>query len=429
MFRYLAGPGLRRPRVSAVCGFAALFGVIGPVPSPGAPALTLRQAVTLAVARAPQVQAARARQDAATADLDRAGRWPDPRLSFGIQNLAISGPGAFSPAGDPMTMRTIELSQAIPSGASLDASLAGARAATAGADAGMAQARLDTRQAAASSWVAAWASEQELQQLVRLRRQDDLAIRTAKARLAGGTGSVADVLAAEAAAAELANRIDRADAAVASARATLARWVGSPAAQRPLDHAPDFSRLPVTAARLLQGTEAQAPLQAWTARVDRAEAALQAARASREPDWSVALGYGARAPGLPRMATLVVGLRLPLFAAHREDQDVLARRADLDAIRAERENARRAQVAAVQRALAAWEADGRTVRRDRSTLLHLASDRSAVALAAYRGGAPLQSWLDARRDEIAVRLDYVAQLARWGERWSELAYLLPEDAR
>ena len=390
--------------------------------------LTLQQAATLAVERAPLVQAGHAREDAARADLDRAGRWPDPSLDFGVQNLPVQGPGAFIPAAGSMTMRTVGFSQEIPSGAKLAAERAGARAGEAAASAETEQARLNTRQAAAAAWVSLWAARRAREQLEGLERQNALVIVAAKARLAGGTGSTADALAAQAAQAELANRLDQADATIAAARAALARWVGAAAAQATLADPPDFMRLPVTAAHLLQSPDAQAPLLDWESREDRAEAALQGARASKHPGWNVDLSYG-RVPGLPALATLMVGVRLPLFPAHREDQDILARRADLEAVRAERENARRAQIEAVQRLLATWQGYGRQVQRDRDTLLALAADRSAAALAAYRGGASLQPWLEARRDEITTRLDYVEALKAWGDTWAQLAYLLPEYAQ
>ena len=398
-------------------------------PALAAAPLTLQQATALAVERAPLVQAGHAREDAARADRDRAGRWPDPRLVFGVQNLPVQGPGAFSTAADSMTMRTVGFSQAIPSGAGLAAERAAARAGEAGARAETEQARLNTRQATAAAWVALWAAEQGRDQIAGLQRQNALAIVAAKARLAGASGSATDVLAAQAAQAELANQLDLADAQVASARAALARWLGQDAAGATLADPPDFARLPVSDARLLEAPDQQAPLLGWESREDRVAAELQTARASKRPDWSVDFSYGARAPGLPSMVMLQVGVRLPLFAAHREDQDILARRADLEAVRAERENARRAQVEAVQRLLATWQGYGRQVRRDRDTLLSLAADRSAAALAAYRGGASLQPWLEARRDEISTRLDYVGALKAWGDTWVQLAYLLPEYAQ
>ena len=428
MFRGVVSWGRCRRGIGVLCCMAGLLGALRPAPAWSAPALTLRRSVALAVARAPLVQAGRAREDAARADLDRAGRWPDPRLEFGVQNLPVQGPGAFIPAAGSMTMRTVGFSQEIPSGAKLSAERAGARAGAAAASAETEQARLNTRQAAAVAWVSLWAARRAREQLEGLERQNALVIVAAKARLAGGTGSTADALAAQAAQAELANRLDQADATIAAARAALARWVGAAAAQATLADPPDFTRLPVAAAHLLQSPDAQAPLLDWESREDRAEVALQSARASKHPGWNVDLSYG-RVPGLPALATLMVGVRLPLFPAHREDQDILARRADLEAVRAERENARRAQIEAVQRLLATWQGYGRQVQRDRDTLLALAADRSAAALAAYRGGASLQPWLEARRDEIATRLDYVEALKAWGDSWAELAFLLPEYAQ
>src|SRR3546814_6885928 len=58
------------------------------------------------------------------------------------------------------------------------------------------------------------------------------------------------------------------------------------------------SDLPVDAARLTSTVDQQAPLQAWAAREQMAQAALEQARAAKRPDWSVSASYGKRAPGL-----------------------------------------------------------------------------------------------------------------------------------
>jgi hypothetical protein len=85
------------------------------------------------------------------------------------------------------------------------------------------------------------------------------------------------------------------------------------------------------------------------------------------------------------------------------------------------------QRAAIEKALADWRGWTQQVQRYRSELLPLASDRSRVALAAYRGGASLQPWLEARRDEIKTNLDYADALAQQGRDWAALAYLIPES--
>ena len=84
------------------------------------------------------------------------------------------------------------------------------------------------------------------------------------------------------------------------------------------------------------------------------------------------------------------------------------------------------QAEAVRKAFARWQGVGRQVVRSRDTLLPLSRDRTSTSLAAYSGGASLQDWLDARRDEIDARLDYADLLAAWGQAWVELAYLLPD---
>jgi outer membrane protein TolC len=118
---------------------------------------------------------------------------------------------------------------------------------------------------------------------------------------------------------------------------------------------------------------------------------------------------------------------LPLFTRNRQDRDIAARRAELDAVAAEREDARRGQAETVRRVLAEWEGLKRQVVRQESETLPLASDRSRTALAAYAGGAGLQPWLEARRDEIELHREHARHLGDLGRAWAALAYLLPEQ--
>ena len=85
------------------------------------------------------------------------------------------------------------------------------------------------------------------------------------------------------------------------------------------------------------------------------------------------------------------------------------------------------QVEAVRRALAQWHGLKRQVARKEREALPLAHDRSQVALAAYRGGGPLQPWLDARRDELELHIEHARHLGELGRTWSALAYLLDDE--
>jgi outer membrane protein TolC len=389
------------------------------------PPLTLDAAVRQGVTRAPLLTARDADLAAMRDEAVRAGRLPDPSLTFGVSNYPVTDPGAFSLRSDTMTMRTIGVMQAIPSHAAraADRSLAAAQVDAAEAD--RTATAQSVRERIADAWIGVWAATQQRTLLEALRDESTLAVQVAKARLHGGTGSAADVLAAQAEALTLANRIEAADADLQAANASLQRWLGDASAT--LADAPDFDQLPVAPDQLEHDTDRQAPMQAWQAREQVADAALAQARASKHPDWSVDVTYGHRAPYLSDMVMVQVGVSLPLFTRNRQDRDISAKQAQRDAVESAHEDARRAQRETVARDVATWQGWGRQITRDRTALLPLARDRSQVALTAYRGGGTLQPWLEARRDEIALRLSYADALAARARAWAALAYLLPES--
>ncbi|BBD79191.1 MULTISPECIES: TolC family protein [Rhodanobacteraceae] len=387
--------------------------------------LTLDQAVRLGTQRAPLLDSRDAEIAASRDDAVRAGRLPDPVLSFGVANYPVSSPGAFSLRSDGMTMRTVGVMQAIPSRAARQAEKNAAAAGVEAAQADRLALAKDVRQQVAEAWIETWVARKRLDLLHALQEESDLAVRMARARLRGGEGGATDALAARAEQVALANRIDAARAGLDRARASLARWLAPPQADAPLADPPDFTRLPVPLPTLQREVDRQAPMQPWQAREQQAQAALDQAKASLHPDWSVNLMYGQRAPRLSNMVTLQVGVSLPLFTRNRQDRAVSARQEARDAVQFAREDARRAQHEAVARTAADWQGWNRQVARDREVLLPLARDRARVALAAYRGGGALQPWLDARRDDIQLLLDYTDALAAQARNWAALAYLLP----
>ena len=389
------------------------------------PPLTFDAAVQRGVAHAPQLDARDSDLTATHEEAARAGRLPDPALTFGVASYPVTAPGAFSLRSDGMTMRTVGLMQAIPS-----------RAARA-AERGLANAQIDAAQAnrvattqtvqerIADAWIDVWAAERARSLLVELRSESALAVKTTQARLRGGEGGASDALAARAAAALLDNRLEAIDADLAATQASLQRWVGS--TTEVLADAPDFSRLPVNAERLERAIDKQAPMQAWAAREQVAQAALDQARAATHPDWRLAAEYGKRAPGMSDMVTLQVSVSLPLFTRNRQDRGISAKQAQRDAVQFDHEDARRSQQEAIARAAATWQGWNRQIERYQKTLLPLARDRAQTALASYRGGGVLQPWIDARRDEIEMRLSYADALAARGRLWASLAYLLPSE--
>lgn len=389
--------------------------------------LTLDAATARAIQRAPLLNARRAQTESSRQEAARAGALPDPQLSFGIDNLAIQGRGAFTAGGDDMTMRTVGITQVLPSSDKRRAQRAMAAASTELAASSEVTTGLSIRQQVAEAWVMAWGAHHERLMLEELSHAWAEDATVAQARLRGGTGSATDVLAARMEALDLQSRIDEATSREAQARAALSRWLDA-TIEQPLADPPDFAVLPHDSSTLLASVDRQGPLLGWAARERAAAAALEEAHAEKHPEWSVGVSYGSRVRGLSDMVTLQVGTTLPLFTRNRQDRGISARAADLDAIQAEREDARRAQSQAIRAAWSRWESLGLQVRRHRDALLPLARDRAALALAAYRGGADIQPLLQARRDEIDHHTDYARMLDDYGQAWAALAYLLPEGA-
>jgi outer membrane protein TolC len=397
--------------------------------SRAAPAeISLDETRKVAAGTAPIVAAGSARVTAARNDAARADALPDPRLSIGIDNLTVTGVDAWRLGADDMTMRRIGVMQEWPSRRKREARRATAEARVDSAVDEVKLTRLEVERQAGNAWIESWAAEAEVRFLLALIAEADRAVEIAKAQLANATGSAADALAAQLARAELDNELRRAQAQVGAARAGLARWLDSdlPVA---LASMPDVTRLRVPADILRDRLDQHANLQVWQGRQREAEAAVLLAQAEKRPDLGFAASYGARSAGLPDMMMVEVSVGLPVFTRNRQDRDIAARRAEFDAVEGEREDARRAQREGLERLLASWDGMRDESVRYRDTLLPLARDRSATALAGYSGGGEFQAVLDARRDEVTTgrrALQLQADLAR---AWLALDTLLPVDSR
>lgn len=391
------------------------------------------EAVRLAVERAPALEARRWQSAAAREEAVRAAALPDPKLTVGITNWPVTGGDAFDFRADDMTMKQVGVMQDFPARAKRQARQAVADRSIEQAQALSVAEQLTVRRAVADAWITLWAAQREVDALKALREQSALALRLAKARLASGAGTAVETLATQAAALELENRIDAAEASVEAARDTLARWLGVEPADLATDGVPpELTVLPVAEAALLASVDRQGPLLPWHSREAVAEAEVTLAAAERRPDWSLGASYGQRArspDGMPRSDMLMIefAIDLPLFTRNRQDRGVAARRAELDAVVASHEDARRIQIEAVRRALAEWNGLKRQVARKEDEMLPLAHDRAQAAVASYGGGGELQPWLDARRDELELHLEHARHLGDLGRVWAALAYLLPDQ--
>jgi cobalt-zinc-cadmium efflux system outer membrane protein len=385
--------------------------------------LPLDEAVAHAVATAPEVTAG-AEAAGATRDLAvSAGRLPDPAFIFGIDNVPVEGPDAWSTSADFMTMTNFGLMQEFPGREKRRLERERASAETGVADAELSNTRLLVARETARAWIRSATIESALDALNRLRPDVELGATAARAGVRAGRASTAEALAAESAVVRLETRLLDFAGKARQARVELARWIGDEA-DRPLAQPPAFDALPTPAASLEAGVGRHGRILPLEARLAAARTEAELAHSERRPDWSAELVFGKRGPDFDDMASLRFTIDLPLFARNRQDPAIAARKADLRRLEAERISSLRAYTAELTQMLIEWEQTGAQLDQFDRELLPLARERSRIALAAYRaGGADLRLAVDALEDEIDLLVERAELANARGSAWAYLRFL------
>ncbi len=408
-----------------VCFLLCTF-ALAPLTGHTTTALSLAEAQSIAAKEAPQLAAQDAALRAAQQASIGAAERPDPKLIIGLDNLPLDGADRYNVTRDFMTMRKIGFMQDFTRSEKLQ--LRGERAsAEVQKEAAVLQQSAATLQRdVALAWLETYFAERQLAQLKELVNETRLEVTAAQAALAGGKGQAADPFAARISAAQLDDRISDAERQVTKSRANLARWIGDQAT-RPLDSAPAFEVPDHEHAALLNNFDnlphlaMYAPLQAI------ADSEVRLAEAAKHPDWSLEIVYAQRGPTYSNMLSIGVRIDLPIFQSRRQDPAIAAKLALAEQARAVTEDAKRAHVAEIKNLMADWESAKARVQRYQSTLLPLAHERSAVSLAAYRGGkADLIPVIEARKGEIDMRMNLLQAQSELARAWANLHFLLPD---
>jgi outer membrane protein TolC len=417
-----------RPRRWQVVGaFVVALVLAGTVQSVRAQqTLSLDQALRLAQDRSRQLvgydSAAAAARDMAVA----VGTLPDPTLKAGINNLPVNGPDQFSVTSDSMTMRSIGVMQEFTREEKRRARASRlereADAAVAGRTLTLANLQRDT----AVAWLDRYYQERMRDVLVAQRDEAKLQIEAADALYRTGRGMQADVFAARSSVAQIEDRIAQSDRQIATATTQLSRWVGESAAQQALEAAPSTDSVRLDAAELQTQLEHHPQIAIMARQEDVARADADIARANKRADWTVELMYSQRGPSYSNMISLNVSIPLQWDQKNRQERELAAKLAMAEQMRAQREEASREHVAEARMMLQEWQSDRERITRYDSSLIPLAVERTRAALIAYRGGmGSLTSVLEARRNEIDVRMERLRLEMDIGRLWAQLNYLVP----
>jgi outer membrane protein TolC len=391
--------------------------------------LTLHEAQQRAVERsrllAAKDYAAMASREMAVA----AGQLPDPVLKIGVDNLPIQGPDRFSVTRDFMTQRRVGMMQDLTRAdkrrlraerfeRDAEKSSAEKTATTATIQRNTALAWLDRYYAEAMAAVVAEQTDQA-----------KLEIQAAEAAYRAGRGNQADIFNARSTLVMFDDSASEIGRRIRNAKIMLARWVGAEA-QLPLAGQPALDVIPLDAATLETDLAHHPEIAVLTKQEEIAATEAKLAQANKKADWSVEVAFQQRGPAYSNMVSVGVSVPLQWNQTSRQDRELSSRLAQVEQVKAEREDTLRAHVAEIRAMIDEWQNKRERHARYAQQLLPLAHSRTMAAIAAYRGGkASLAEVLASRRNEIDVRLQALQLEADTARLWAQLNFLFPQDGR
>jgi len=423
--------------------------------------IDLDSLIARAIAVNPRITAARRRVDAARARVGPAGARPDPMLMAGIQNQplgreapTVSAHGTTSSGPDPMTMHMIGISQTILYPGKLKLRTEATAREVDAAIAALDDARLTvTRDVRTTYYELAY-----LDQALRIAQENQAVltdiIRVTESHYASGSGRQQDILKARLDIGRLAQDVnalreqrraqlaglnallDEPDTTPISgvsvperiARAAVpdsahhvrftSNAFGAAAADSPLPSLATLQAMAITNNAMLREHELR--IAAQTARVALAEKATK-------PDVDVSLQYGQRS-GLTDMISAVVSVPIPIQHRRKQDEDVAAARAELDALRAEHHSTVNDLRARVAKLYADLERQRTQLALDVKAILPQGRATLSATTASYQAGkTDILTLLDSQSAFFTYEISYYRALSDFGQTLAELESVVGKE--
>jgi len=384
--------------------------------------LTVIEATRIALQANPMLRAARYSADAAAQRIGPAGTLPDPQLQLGLMNRMVS---QFGSTTDPMTMNQVQLMQMLPWPGKLGNAR---RAAEHSADAARADADDQALMLEAQVRMAYYEVADADRALDVMRRTQGLLrdfLQVSTTMYAVGSAVQQDVLRAQVEVARMGEEVIRmSQERVAMAlrlNALLGREASVPVPALELPEPGDS--LPPVDSLVALALARRPALQAGTARLAAADAALAGARRELFPDLQLGVAYQSR-PAFPDMLSLMVGISLPIFAGGRQ----LPMRRQMAAMRdmsaAELLSLRNETTARVVETRARAVRDRDLVQLYRSSILPQARAAVQAALSSYRvGRVAFMQLVDNQMTVNQYEIETIRLLADYQQALGELAAL------
>lgn len=417
----------RRPTTAVI---AALFLALAALPlqAQQASPLSLDEALGIAQANAPALNAsahgARASNHLAIA----ASQLPDPVLRAGIDNLPLTGPDRLSLGRDFMTMRRIGVMQEYVSSGKRQLIRERNELEAARQDASRRKLTTNLRRDVAIAWFDRYYAAESRKLLKTLAAEVEVQLRTLDSQLRAGKAAAVESPMASAVLLQTRDRMLMVDKQERLASIVLARWLGDEAKRTP-GTLPDIAELPPDLASADVASAAPSLLE-HSRELDIARTELAIAEKNKRPNWSWELAYQQRGSAYSNMVSVGISVPLPVNASNRQEQEIAAKREQVEQAEELHEDMRREVQAGLAASYVEWQSLIDRRKRLGGALLPLARQRIDLSLASYRAGqASLASVLEARRAEVETRLQLLDLERETARLWAELQYVYGEAAK
>ena len=412
------GQGLKVHRPPPV--YDATAGDERPQPPRPTGAISLRQALALALEHHPELHAYAWEVGAAEARVLQAGLRPNPELEAEFENFG----GSKDFSGTQSLETTLSLAQTFPLGGDIERrrELAGLQAQLAGWD--YEAARLEVLSKVTERYLVLLGAQRQLalarEELTLVEQVRDATDR----RIRAGDAPPIDAARSSVPVATAQVQLKRAQRQLQAARRLLAlMWAAPEASFELAEGSLDSLQVPPRPEQLAALLSANPQVARWAVEISarRAEAAL--AEAEAIPD--ITARAGVKYDNADDASALVVGISLPIALFDRRQGDVLAARFGANAAAEQRRAAERRVEAALSRAYARMAGGFDEAMAIRDIALPPANEAFKFTRRAFESGdLALIDVLDAERTLMALRSDYLAALTDYHLAVTEIEGLI-----
>jgi len=390
--------------------------------------MTFDMALQIAMSRSSGIQATQALVRGTSDVVVSAGQLPNPTLNVSLQDLPINGRQALTIGQDNFTMRGIGIQQEWVSADKRRLRTALAERAVDRDQASSLQKVAEVRQQTAMAWLNAIYAKQAvaLNQALIDHLGDEVSARQASYR--GAKGAAVDVAQANLALANARDELILAKQDEQTALIDLSRWT---AAGNVLNIAGEPPKLdtPVPSLSVEQLAETQPALIAARSAISLADADTNATRSNRTPNWTWGLTYFKSGGNYPDYVSVGVSIPLPIHRGAVEDRATAQKSEAGTEARLMYEDTQRKVLADIQNLAAKLASSKARLTNAEANVLPAASQKVALANAAYRSGAgSLADALDARHTQLEADLQVLKLKRDASLVWAQLEYqVLPID--